>query len=232
MLENQIPVPVKPFVIILLGPPGSGKGTQAKLLAKDLGIPQISTGDIFREHIAVGSPIGQKAKGFIQNGHLVPDEVVLDMLFERIARPDCKNGYLLDGFPRNIVQADMLSEKHNPEIPLIILCLDVKDAVIIKRAEGRLLCRQCGTIYNRNANPPKEEGVCDKCGGEVYRRPDDAPDVVSERLRVYHQQTAPLIAYYNKQGLLKCFDGNQEAENVHAAIKEYITKVSSATQKA
>jgi adenylate kinase len=212
----------QPLVVILLGPPGSGKGTQAKLLAKDFEIPQISTGDLFREHIAVSSPIGQKAKGYIQAGQLVPDEVVLEMLFDRIVRPDCKKGYLLDGFPRNVSQADKLEKKIDQAIPLIVLCLNVPDDVIVKRAEGRLLCQQCGSIYNRDASPPKKEGICDKCGGQVYRRPDDAPEVVRERLRVYHQQTAPLIDYYKKKGLLKCFDGNMSPEQVHGALKQHI----------
>lgn len=213
---------IKPIVIVLLGPPGSGKGTQAKLLATRLEIPQISTGDIFREHIATSSPIGLKAKEYIQSGLLVPDEIVLDMLFERLERPDCRSGYLLDGFPRNVTQADKLNDEHDPEVPLFVLGLNVKDEVIIRRAEGRLLCKQCGAIYNRDITPTQQEGVCDKCGGEVYRRPDDAPQVVSERLRVYHNQTHPLIEYYNSLGLLKTFDGEQSPEKVHADILEYI----------
>lgn len=213
-----------PLVVILLGPPGSGKGTQAKLLAQDFQIPQISTGDLFREHIAVSSPIGQKAKGYIQAGHLVPDEVVLEMLFDRIDRPDCHKGYLLDGFPRNVMQADRLSQKMDLKVPPIVVCLKVQDDIIVKRAEGRLLCKQCGSIYNKNVSPPKHEGICDKCGGEVYRRPDDIPEVVKERLRVYHQQTAPLIEYYEKKSLLTCFGGNTSPDEVHSALKEHIKK--------
>ncbi len=214
----------KQLVIILLGPPGSGKGTQAKMLAQDFQIPQISTGDLFREHIAVSSSIGKKAKGYIQAGQLVPDDVVLDMLFDRISRPDCKNGYLLDGFPRNVLQADMLG-KHDPKNIPIVMCLNVPDDVIVKRAEGRLLCKQCGSIYNKVASPPREEGVCDKCGGEVYRRPDDAPEVVRERLKVYHQQTSPLVNYYEQKKILNRFDGNQLPEAVHAGLKTHIEQV-------
>lgn len=210
------------IVIILLGPPGSGKGTQAKRLSQDFHIPQISTGDLFRENISAETPIGLKAKGFIQEGRLVPDEIVLGMLFERIKNPDCANGYLLDGFPRTIAQADELG-KHQPlDTQLYVLSLDVPDEEIIRRAVGRLICRNCGAIYHSDAAPPKKENVCDKCGREVYRRPDDEPAVVKQRLKVYREQTQPLIEYYDLQGLLTTFDGSQAPQHVHEELKGFI----------
>lgn len=222
MLEKPI-LPL--FVIILLGPPGSGKGTQAKLLSQDFQIPQISTGDLFRENMTAQTPIGQKAKNFIQSGHLVPDEIVLGMLYERIAKPDCDKGYLLDGFPRTIPQADHLAQHHNVNTTLFVLSLEVPDEEIVKRAAGRLVCRQCGSIYNQNLFPPKKEGICDRCGGEVYRRFDDEPDVVRKRLKVYHDQSQPLIEYYDHQGQLTTFDGIQSQEKVHQELKHYIEGV-------
>lgn len=213
---------VSPLVIILLGPPGSGKGTQAKRLSKDYDIPQISTGDLFRENIANETAIGLKAKSFMQAGHLVPDEIVLGMLFERIAQPDCARGYLLDGFPRTIPQADQLAQHQSIKTKLHVLSLEVPDEVIVKRASGRLVCRQCGSIYHRDFSPPTHDQICDKCGGEVYRRTDDDPDVVRKRLQVYRVQTQPLIEYYDRQGLLTAFDGNQPADAVHSEIKSMI----------
>lgn len=210
------------LVIILLGPPGSGKGTQAKRLALDYHIPQISTGDLFRENIAAETPIGVQAKAFIQAGQLVPDEIVLGMLFERIAYPDCKKGYLLDGFPRTITQADQLGRHQSMQTQVCVLSLEVPDEEIVKRAAGRLICRQCGAIYHRDISPPKKDHICDKCMGEVYRRTDDDPGVVRKRLKVYREQTQPLIEYYDHQGLLTAFDGNQDPGVVHTEIKRYI----------
>jgi adenylate kinase len=211
-----------PLAVILLGPPGSGKGTQAKRLSQDYHIPHISTGDLFREHMKAETPIGQKARQFMQAGQLVPDEVVLGMAFERMAQPDCAKGYLLDGFPRTVPQAEQLSEHLYPQDHLLVLSLEVSDEEIVKRAEGRLVCRECGVIYNRAISPPLHGNKCDKCGGQVYRRADDEPDVVRERLRVYHAQTQPLIQYYDRLGLLTTFDGSQRPEVVHAALKRYI----------
>lgn len=214
-----------PFVLILLGPPGSGKGTQAKQLAIDYGIPQISTGDLFREHMAAQTSIGIKAKEYIQSGLLVPDDIVLGMLFDRIEKPDCAKGYLLDGFPRTEVQAERLSHHQSMKTKLFVLCLEVPDEEIIKRAAGRLVCRQCGAIYNLFIAPPVYERRCDKCRGEVYRRPDDEAQVVSKRLAVYRDQTRPLIEYYDHRGLLTLFDGNQPPEVVHRELKHYIDSV-------
>jgi adenylate kinase len=219
MLESSCS---SPLVIILLGPPGSGKGTQAKRLSQDLHLPQISTGDLFREHMSAQTPIGQKAKEYIQTGRLVPDDIVLGMLFQRIEKPDCSRGYLLDGFPRTIVQADRLAEHESMKTKLFVLCLEVPDEVIVKRAAGRLVCGQCASIYNRDISPPLHANICDKCGGEVYRREDDEPDVVRKRLKVYHAQTQPLIEYYDRLALLTMFDGNQPPDIVHAELKHFI----------
>jgi len=209
-------------VLILLGPPGSGKGTQAKRLAVDYQIPQISTGDLFREHMASGTDIGNQAKKYIESGSLVPDEIVLSMLFDRIEKPDCKNGYLLDGFPRTEVQAEQLSKHKSMNTSVLVLCLDVPDEEIIKRAEARLVCRQCGAIYNRLISPPKDNGVCAKCGGEVYRRTDDDPEVVKKRLTVYRTLTQPLIEYYHSRGLLEHFDGSRLPDAVHHDLRQSI----------
>jgi adenylate kinase len=218
MLENT-PLPL---VIILLGPPGSGKGTQAKQLAQDCQLPHISTGDLFRENISQGTELGKKVKGVIQAGMLVSDQLVLDMLFERVSKSDCQKGYLLDGFPRTIPQAEALSKALAGNCRMMALCLDVPDDVIVKRSAGRLLCKQCGAIYNRDRSPPKQEGVCDQCGGEVYQRPDDAPAVVQERLKVYHEQTEPLVRYYDERGLLTVFNGDQPPSAVYEELKRYI----------
>lgn len=196
-------------VIILLGPPGSGKGTQATGISKELGIPHISTGDLFRENLSKGTELGKKAKSYMEAGKLVPDELVLEMLFDRVSRPDCAKGYLLDGFPRTIPQAQTLDAKLPKGTKLVALNLNVSDELVVKRIAGRLSCKQCGNIHNKYFSPPAKEGVCDKCGGELVQRSDDKEEVVKERLRVYHEQTEPLIAYYTKKGLL----GNVNGEN-------------------
>lgn len=200
-------------VIILLGPPGSGKGTQAVRLSKDLGIPHISTGDLFRENIGKNTDLGKRAKTFMDAGRLVPDELVLEMLFDRVSRPDCNRGYLLDGFPRTIPQAEAL-ESHLSNAKVIALNLNVNDEVIVKRAEGRLTCKTCGHVYNRHFSPPQKEGICDKCSGELYQRTDDTAAVVTERLKVYHEQTKPLIQFYEKKGVLTQINGEQAPDVV------------------
>jgi len=182
-------------VVILLGPPGSGKGTQAIRLTKELGIPHISTGDLFRENISKNTELGKRAKTYMDAGKLVPDEVVLDMLFDRVSRPDCAKGYLLDGFPRTLPQAEALAKHLKDGTDLVVLELEVPDEMIVKRVAGRLTCESCGTIYNRYFSPPSIEGVCDKCQGKLVQRSDDNEEVVKERLRVYHSQTSPLIDY-------------------------------------
>lgn len=210
--------------IILLGPPGSGKGTQAKLLSRDYQMPQISTGDLFRANIAEQTPIGLQAKHFIQSGQLVPDEIVLGMLFARIALPDCRKGYILDGFPRTIFQAEQLEKHHAREVVQLVVNLEVPDEEIIKRASGRFLCRQCGMIYSHTVSPPTIEGRCDKCDGEVYRRPDDEPDIVKNRLQVYHAQTLPLIEFYCQKELLTTICGNRSLNIVHEELKSFLDK--------
>ncbi|WP_226988459.1 adenylate kinase [Candidatus Protochlamydia sp. R18] len=210
--------------LILLGPPGSGKGTQAKRLAHEYQIPHISSGDLFREHMSKETIIGLKAKEFIQAGKLVPDEFVMDMLFDRLAHPDCARGYLLDGFPRTVAQAEALAGKRDIKIPLIVLYLEVPDAVIVKRAEGRLVCKNCGMVYNLYSSSPRLPGVCDKCGGEVYRRSDDDDNIVLKRLEVYHELTSPLIQYYTNQGILLKFDGNQDSDTVYYQLKKSINE--------
>jgi adenylate kinase len=211
-----------PLVMILLGPPGSGKGTQAKKLSAEFSIPQISTGDLFREHIAHQTPIGVEAKEYMEAGLLVPDEIVLGMLFQRIEQPDCAKGYLLDGFPRTKVQADRLADHESMNTEIFVLCLEVPDEEIVKRASSRLVCRECGAIYNLHNSPPVHENRCDRCRGVVYRRTDDDPEVVSKRLAVYRSLTQPLIEYYDHKGLLTLFDGNQTPESLHEELKAYI----------
>lgn len=216
--DAPVKSPIK--VIILLGPPGSGKGTQAVRLTKELGIPHISTGDLFRENISKNTELGKRARTFMDAGKLVPDEVVLDMLFDRVSRPDCAEGYLLDGFPRTLPQAAALENHLAANTNLIVLELEVPDEVIVKRAEGRLTCKSCGSVYNRYFTPPSKEGVCDKCGGELMQRPDDKAEVVQERLRVYHNQTQPLVEYYTKKGVLKRVDGTQSPDAVYDALRK------------
>lgn len=202
-------------IAVLLGPPGSGKGTQAKRLSAKLGIPQISTGDLFRENISKETELGKKVKAVIAAGRLVPDDLVVAMLFERLKRPDCQAGYLLDGFPRTLNQADVLelflTESGDQSV---ILNLNVEDESVIKRLSGRLTCKECGHLHNRYFSPPAKAGVCDLCGGELIQRPDDKEDVVQERLRVYHAQTRPLIDYYRKKKHLVDIQADKDQELV------------------
>ncbi len=205
------------LILILLGPPGSGKGTQAKIFCREFKIPQISTGDLFRENISKETPIGLQAKTFIQEGQLVPDEIVLGMLYERISKPDCQNGYLLDGFPRTITQAEEFAKYEKRKITVVNL--DVSDEELIRRATGRLICRQCGAIYHSTSFPPKIENQCDICDGELYRRLDDTQEVVENRLRVYRAQTKPLEDFFQKKGILKKINGCQPADQIFSQIK-------------
>jgi adenylate kinase len=202
--------------IIMLGAPGAGKGTQAKKLAAKYGIPHISTGDIFRANIKNGTELGQKAKVYMDQGLLVPDELVVDLVVDRFKSPDCENGYVLDGFPRTIPQAKALDEalaKNNDEVEYAI-DVDVPDAVIISRMSGRRACVNCGGTYHVETIPPKQEGICDVCGGELILREDDKPETVEKRLKVYHEQTQPLIEYYQGKGILKSVDGTKDLDIV------------------
>jgi adenylate kinase len=212
------------LVIILLGPPGSGKGTQAKRVTEELRIAHISTGDILRDNIKHATDLGSKAQEYMNAGRLVPDDLVLEMLFERVARNDCKNGYLLDGFPRTIPQAESLDRFLAKDVDLIAINLSVADDVIIKRISGRLSCPFCGHVHNRFLSPPKIEGICDKCGGELVQRADDKSEVVEERLRVYESQTAPLIAYYRDKNVLFTIDGEQDSPIVSSQILGLISQ--------
>ncbi len=191
--------------IILLGAPGAGKGTQAEKISEALHIPQISTGNIIREALKSGSEVGLKAKSFIESGKLVPDEVVIDIIKERIAKDDCKDGFILDGFPRTIAQAEAL-DSMGVSIDRV-LDINVADEVIASRLSGRRVCEACGSSYHLVSKKPAVEGVCDKCGGTLIQRKDDHPDTVADRLKVYHEQTEPLKAYYEKKGLLRVVDG-------------------------
>ena len=197
--------------IIMLGAPGAGKGTQAKMIAEKYSIPHISTGDIFRANIKNGTELGKKAKSYMDKGQLVPDELTLDLIMDRFKQDDCKNGYVLDGFPRTIPQAEALDTalKAKGEKVDFAIDVDVPDENIVKRMGGRRACVGCGATYHVVYSPTKVEGVCDKCGEELIVRDDDAPETVKKRLDVYHEQTAPLIDYYKKQGILKVIDGSK-----------------------
>jgi adenylate kinase len=189
----------KPLVVILMGPPGAGKGTHAGPLSQHLGLPHISTGDLFREHIRGQTSLGQKAKSYMDKGHLVPDELVLDMLFDRVAKPDCKNGYILDGFPRTLPQAKELDQRLSHQNRVVALNFNLADPVIIERITGRIACKSCGHPYHLKFDPPKQDMVCDACQGPLYQRDDDKEEIIRKRLEVYRAQTQPLIDYYAKQ---------------------------------
>lgn len=202
------------LVVVLLGPPGCGKGTQATRLSQKLGLPHISTGDLFRAHIKNQTDLGKKANEYISKGQLVPDSVTLDMLFDRVSQPDCVNGYLLDGSPRTVAQAEAIDARLPSNTELVVVSLEVPDSAIVKRAVGRLMCKDCGNIQHRDFSPPKEEGKCDKCGGELYQRADDNEATVLERLKVYHTQTEPVIGYYRDRGLLQEVNGDRDPDVV------------------
>ncbi len=206
--------------IIMLGAPGAGKGTQAKKIAAKYGIPHISTGDIFRANIKGGTELGMKAKTFMDQGMLVPDEITIGMLMDRIHEEDCKNGYVLDGFPRTIPQAESLTEalKGMGEAIDYAVNVDVPDENIVSRMGGRRACVGCGATYHVEFNAPKTEGVCDTCGEKLVLRDDDKPETVQKRLNVYHEQTQPLIDYYKNAGVLKEVDGTKNMEAVFLDI--------------
>ena len=206
--------------IIMLGAPGAGKGTQAKKIAAKCEIPHISTGDIFRANIKNGTELGKKAKTYMDQGLLVPDELVCDLVVDRIQQDDCKNGYILDGFPRTIPQAESLDKALAAIGEKMDYAIDVEvpDENIVKRMGGRRACVGCGATYHLIYAPTKKEGICDACGGELILRDDDKPETVQKRLGVYHEQTQPLIDYYKKQGILKEVDGSFDMEDVFKEI--------------
>ncbi len=206
--------------IIMLGAPGAGKGTQAKMIAEKYQIPHISTGDIFRANIKNGTELGAEAKKYMDQGLLVPDELTVRILLDRVAQEDCAGGYVLDGFPRNIPQAQVLDEALEKLGEKIDMCIDVDvpDENIVRRMSGRRACLKCGATYHLEHIPPRQEGVCDTCGSGLVLREDDKPETVQNRLKVYHEQTQPLIEFYSAKGVLKTVDGTMDVQDVFSAI--------------
>ncbi len=207
--------------IIMLGAPGAGKGTQAKMIADKYDIPHISTGDIFRANIKEGTPLGMEAKQYMDKGLLVPDELTVKILLDRVAKKDCQNGYVLDGFPRTIPQAEVLDKALGERGDRIdhAIDVDVPDENIVKRMGGRRACLSCGATYHIEHVPPKQEGICDVCGQKLVLRDDDKPETVQNRLNVYHEQTQPLIDFYRNKGILKTVDGTKDKEEVFETIE-------------
>ena len=215
-------------VLILLGPPGAGKGTQAVRLSGALSLPHVSTGDLFRENLKLGTPLGEKARGFMDAGRLVPDELVIDMLFDRVGRADCRGGFLLDGFPRTVPQATALDARLQSGpggaqsgpggAQVRAINLAVEDAAVVERLTGRHTCRACGNVHHERFSPPAKAGVCDRCGGALYQRPDDSRDVVEKRLAVYREQTKPVEAHYRSRGVLSEVDGARKPDDVYTAL--------------
>ncbi|MCD6435762.1 MAG: adenylate kinase [Clostridiales bacterium] len=206
--------------LVLLGPPGAGKGTQAAGIVEKYNIPHISTGDIFRKNLKEGTELGFKAKGFMDRGELVPDSLVVDMVIDRLSQDDAVNGYLLDGFPRTTIQAESLNkylEKSNGSLDFVLNII-VDSSVLTERAVGRRICKDCGATYHVKFNQPKVEGVCDKCGGELYQRADDNEETVVNRIKVYTDETSPLIDYYRKKEILIDIDGQKDIKKVFADI--------------
>ncbi|MBN2551557.1 MAG: adenylate kinase [Spirochaetales bacterium] len=202
--------------LIFLGAPGAGKGTLATLLSREYGIPQISTGDLFRAAVKEGSELGNKVKGIMEKGELVPDSLTVELVRQRLAKADAGGGYILDGFPRTIVQADALAGFEQIDH---VINFEIDDQLVIRRLSGRRVCRSCGAIYHVDNMPPKVEGKCDRCGGELYIRDDDKIDSIKNRLRVYKEQTEPLIAYYRDKGLLREIDSSRSPQHSLEQIK-------------
>jgi adenylate kinase len=202
--------------LILLGAPGAGKGTQAKEVARIYGVPHLSTGDMFREHVAKGTELGRRAKPIMESGGLVPDDIVLGMLEERVARPDCAEGCVLDGFPRTLAQAERLEEILSllPLRRAVAVNLAVDEEMVVRRIVSRRTCTKCGAIYSTEAKMPRVAGQCDACGSQIIQRPDDREDVVRQRLAAYEQQTRPLIEFYRRRGQLLELDGSRDIASV------------------
>lgn len=213
------------MVLILLGPPGVGKGTQAQKLSKTLELPHISTGDILRANIKEGTPLGKEAKTFMDQGDLVPDALILDMLFDRVANSDCKNGYILDGFPRTIAQAQAYKKRLGTKGTFIALSLYLEEEAIIERLSKRLTCSDCSAPYHLVHSPPIKEGECNQCHGKLIQRTDDQKEVIQKRLSAYHAQTAPLIDYFSKESALKTIDCSSSIEAILEEILDHLQKV-------
>lgn len=211
--------------MILVGPPGAGKGTQAARLVDEFGIPHIATGDIFRSAIKNETPLGKKAQEYIDQGQLVPDEVTVGIVEKRLNQDDCQKGFILDGFPRTVAQADALNDiLADLDIKLdAVLNIEVSEEEVVRRLSGRRVCSECGASYQLEFNPPQEENICDKCGGELYQRDDDEPETIKERLEVYKDKTEPLINYYQKEGTLKSIDGEAAPKEVFNRIKQELS---------
>lgn len=210
--------------IVLIGPPGAGKGTQARMLQEQFDIPQISTGDLLREAIKEETTLGKQARTYMDAGELVPDQLVTDMVAERLQRADCAKGFLLDGFPRTIAQAEALSEnlKDGNQALNVALSIVVPKQDLIERLSGRWVCRNCGAMYHERFTPPKQSGKCDNCAGELYQRSDDKLETVTARLEVYERSTAPLVNFYEKNGLLQTVDGTGEPQEVFRRITKVL----------
>jgi adenylate kinase len=218
---------VEPLYIVMLGAPGAGKGTQARMLAETLNVPQISSGDIFRENLKNATPLGLLARQYMDSGALVPDDVTINMVMERLSRPDCAGGAVLDGFPRTLAQAAALDKAlaaRGLQVRLAPL-LEVSDEAVIGRLAGRRVCRSCQAMFHTEFNPPQVADRCDKCGGELYRRDDDAPETVKNRLFVYYKQTAPLVGYYFARQVLLLLNGDRPIEEVQADLMAGIRSV-------
>jgi adenylate kinase len=215
---EKVEAPPTPLVLILLGPPGSGKGTQAAMLRDKYHLPHISTGELLRDHTRKKTELGKQAQTYMDKGQLVPDSLVLDMLFERISLKDCSIGYILDGFPRTLAQAKALQDRLRDKSKFTVINLDLSDRKIIERLTNRIICEKCETPYHLISLPPKTQGKCDKCGGNLIQRSDDTEAVITKRLKVYHEQTAPLIEFYTKQKLLYTVDCNAPKDKVFSQI--------------
>jgi adenylate kinase len=223
--ETQVAAKGLGRAVIFLGPPGAGKGTQAKQIAQEYGVPHISTGDMFREHVSRGTPLGLRAKAIMERGELVPDDLVLSMVEERISRLDCANGFILDGFPRTLPQAQRLDEiLGRCKVQPLVVHFAVDQNQLIRRLTGRRTCGICGEIYNIYDHPPKVAGRCDRDGGELVQRPDDREEVIAERLAAYGRQTRPLVDYYRGRGVLRDVDGMASPEAVTKDVLELLAR--------